>query len=874
MEWLKSIYGLRCAASQMTDSNTGGALTTLTANPTESKDDRRGCAPVLSSRPQPKKEVQQVIAELEEILQRLEETRNDDIPDELVQKYRVAVIRARRLKLKGDESEGREQGQEAATATSTSLQEKFPRRWYDIVVPVDMDLDGRPTVKQVLAELESKGGLKAWQMERKKRRLEQASKRTGALVFWLVVLVLVLTPLFERTRLRGLLSSECSDDSEISECRWEILPYPRLALWCALTIVVLFKLCCLDMSRGPWGAIPPIFLPTFGRTASKDFVQKEGKHALPRVVTGAVPESEREGFYGSLEQFVAVWHGLLGSFAAAVLLLMSFSRHMSDSEALAVQSGEQLQSRTVVLAQAGALDDKNSDLSRCLAMERDDVLVVDQEFFGMRNLLLFMCGAVLFGIGELFKLRSVQDFPGKNLCGFDSLLRLCKPWIWSQKVRQLKAQANALAFQLQRPQSSGAGETDPLNETEASPDGHTVTVNRAKQEFGQSVCDTAEFLMRNAGWYNFGHLNFWRVVWAAVFQLAGVALWVPASLPELMPCLHQTSTWSVAKWMVTDAVDESEIISFGSVCALVAILCLVFALFLIPYELHVYSPFNPYNWPVKIKFLQGLYKACSEDLREGAIESQHWLRLIVDGVFLVILCIALLFGQMGAPWHLTADPTSGWDKEKWKLDIEEINLNPWALWRIQVALYAVELAMRFFGNSCVAGKSRVVPSVPEEAAYAAQVQDMLLEIVHQVADVAGDAYDPDPEIDAMLCEASNSLQLKVYDEYESALERRTFSEREYEDFERRTLAAGQGQRGTKPQEFIIDNRWLKAQTDGLSYRNSPDMEDHDVTRPVAPWYSLVYGYDLENGWVEVEGGGYLPAFVNDVPVLTIPEEEA
>eukprot|EP00913_Durusdinium_trenchii_P022472 g21109.t1 len=278
----------------------------------------------------------------------------------------------------------------------------------------------------------------------------------------------------------------------------------------------------------------------------------------------------------------------------------------------------------------------------------------------MRNLLLFMCGAVLFGIGELFKLRSVQDFPGKNLCGFDSLLRqelgyfalnadegeafgvcsyafavleafashgsgvrrLGQPG--ASQVRQLKAQANALAFQLQRPQSSGAGETDPLNETE---DGH-------------GVCQSMQ--------YNFGHLNFWRVVWAAVFQLAGVALWVPASLPELMPCLHQTSTWSVAKWMVTDAVDESEIISFGSVCAmhlgvtssvvserselqaLVAILCLVFALFLIPYELHVYSPFNPYNWPVKIKFLQE-HAPC---VGEGAIESQHWLRLIVDGVFL------------------------------------------------------------------------------------------------------------------------------------------------------------------------------------------------------------------------------------------------
>lgn len=39
--------------------------------------------------------------------------------------------------------------------------------------------------------------------------------------------------------------------------------------------VVLFKLCCLDMSCGPWGAIPPIFLPAFGRASSQDFVQKD-----------------------------------------------------------------------------------------------------------------------------------------------------------------------------------------------------------------------------------------------------------------------------------------------------------------------------------------------------------------------------------------------------------------------------------------------------------------------------------------------------------------------------------------------------------------------------------------------------------------------
>eukprot|EP00913_Durusdinium_trenchii_P022474 g21111.t1 len=146
MEWLKSIYGLRCAASQMTDSNTGapvleharsfsdrkpgGALTTLTANPTESKDDRRGCAPVLSSRPQPKKEVQQVIAELEEILRSARPTLSK-------QQNRLNIMRGNGLK----------------RPETMTFQMNLSK--------MDMDLDGRPTVKQVLAELESKGGLKA-----------------------------------------------------------------------------------------------------------------------------------------------------------------------------------------------------------------------------------------------------------------------------------------------------------------------------------------------------------------------------------------------------------------------------------------------------------------------------------------------------------------------------------------------------------------------------------------------------------------------------------------------------------------------------------------------------------------------------------------
>lgn len=44
-----------------------------------------------------------------------------------------------------------------------------------------------------------------------------------------------------------------------------------------------------------------------------------------------------------------IWHSLLGSFAAAVLLLMSFSRHMADDYTFAVLTGEQLESDTVIL---------------------------------------------------------------------------------------------------------------------------------------------------------------------------------------------------------------------------------------------------------------------------------------------------------------------------------------------------------------------------------------------------------------------------------------------------------------------------------------------------------------------------------------------
>lgn len=66
-----------------------------------------------------------------------------------------------------------------------------------------------------------------------------------------------------------------------------------------------------------------------------------------------------------------------------------------------------------------------------------------------------------------------------------------------------------------------------------------------------------DFIGTTSGSWTFGELlglglgipKSVEVVWAAVFQLAGAALWVPASLPELQPCLHRTSTWSVANLM-------------------------------------------------------------------------------------------------------------------------------------------------------------------------------------------------------------------------------------------------------------------------------------------------------------------------------------
>ena len=97
--------------------------------------------------------------------------------------------------------------------------------------------------------------------------------------------------------------------------------------------VVLFKLCCLDMSCGPWGAIPPIFLPAFGRASSQDFVQKDSlvlvttlSRGLPVTIV-AIPYPSHISidhmlYYISYISYIII---IMLSYAKPVLFRMGYS---------------------------------------------------------------------------------------------------------------------------------------------------------------------------------------------------------------------------------------------------------------------------------------------------------------------------------------------------------------------------------------------------------------------------------------------------------------------------------------------------------------------------------------------------------------------
>eukprot|EP00929_Paragymnodinium_shiwhaense_P016614 TRINITY_DN125111_c0_g1_i1.p1 TRINITY_DN125111_c0_g1~~TRINITY_DN125111_c0_g1_i1.p1 ORF type:complete len:355 (+),score=52.08 TRINITY_DN125111_c0_g1_i1:130-1194(+) len=66
--------------------------------------------------------------------------------------------------------------------------------------------------------------------------------------------------------------------------------------------------------------------------------------------------------------------------------------------------------------------------------------------------------------------------------------------------------------------------------------------------------------------------------------------------------------------------------------------------------------------------------------------------------------------------------------------------------------------------------------------------------------------------------------------------------------------------------FVVDNTQLGAKEDGLCYRLTKKLEDIDTTL-IAPWGSIVEGYDEGDGWLRV-GSSYLPTEIEGKPVLT------
>lgn len=70
------------------------------------------------------------------------------------------------------------------------------------------------------------------------------------------------------------------------------------------------------------------------------------------------------------------------------------------------------------------------------------------------------------------------------------------------------------------------------------------------------------------------------------------------------------------------------------------------------------------------------------------------------------------------------------------------------------------------------------------------------------------------------------------------------------------------------QEFYVDNTQLKANTPGLGFRMSKQLEDRAKDDSSVPWGSTLMGVDLGDGWVRVQIGRFLPTHLGGVRVLS------
>lgn len=91
----------------------------------------------------------------------------------------------------------------------------------------------------------------------------------------------------------------------------------------------------------------------------------------------------------------------------------------------------------------------------------------------------------------------------------------------------------------------------------------------------------------------------------------------------------------------------------------------------------------------------------------------------------------------------------------------------------------------------------------------------------------------------------------------------------FEDWLERLLHVDQGVHASEPQEFLIENRNLSANTIGLAYRFSKDPEDRDREVPGPSWGSTVRGIDCGDGWLQV-GARFLPMQLHGRSVVFDP----
>eukprot|EP00930_Biecheleria_cincta_P058020 TRINITY_DN43886_c0_g1_i1.p1 TRINITY_DN43886_c0_g1~~TRINITY_DN43886_c0_g1_i1.p1 ORF type:complete len:925 (+),score=140.49 TRINITY_DN43886_c0_g1_i1:59-2776(+) len=844
----------------------------------------------------PRNQIDQSLMAHEEVVHGLLQGSADSASPEMVQQQLKTGIQRHMLQTRMDEEledrlDGKPDGNLDSRDVPWHKQQLYPRRWYDGLVPFNLPFENRETVAEARNRLRVLGDAAAWRTECNAKPAENTAKAWGTAVFWLVIMTLAILPVVERSRMVGAASAECYNPHTYTKgCN--VIPYPKLPYLCAFAIILIFKLSTLDMTVGPYGALPLGLSPNEGRAASLRFVKQASEYSWPRAFSGAVPESERDGIYGYLEQGLAIWHSCLGATAIAILiLLVDFGRRMQDGFALSAMTGHPLKHYEVILAQPGTLDDTSIDIDRCLAVHTSQITQVSSEIFGMRNLVLFMAGAVIFGMGDLFKVRAIQLWPMKGLLSMDFIMRITKPWIWNPHVGALNKKANECAEKCWEQHEKVRLQIEVMDEIgsfqKAAKQPSEQPIHDSIEELCNLAMETADQLTTSlTKQHNVGYLNRARILWAAAFQTAGISLWVPASSVNISPCLHENRRWSLTQVLVGNAVDRMEIFAFGCMCVLLAVLLFLAYMPFVPMDLQSMMSSNPNHWHFNFPFVKSIYARM--------YPAKHWLGFIVDGLLMVFILNAVVFGQLGSPW---VDPPQ---------DRTWLYINPWALWKVQVGLYVLEISARWIGTNIVKGRGVVRPSLAEDAAYTAQVQAKLLDVLMQVGQSGGPFHD----VQNLLGTVSAKIRQKVFDsnkatKFESSseseegeplngwtkmlvppktdIENPSAELAKLEDSPHarqiaQTIFPGDEENESAPepevlQEFIVDNRWLGAKTDGLGFRKTKDYEDHDFVRPVAPWYSSVFGFDEGDGWVRLEDGSYLPSYVNDQPVLTAPMDD-